>query len=135
MGGVKTVVPLQKREWLRLFRKLKGYTLHGFASECGLCHVTYIPVECGLTKSTRYCSLKTIRIVADKLGVNTELFYYRCDEDGRLVDKSSIKDIIDLFSANGFRRVICTEDVIRSIFSDELAVHIMQSNLIDECFE
>lgn len=133
--SVKTVVPLQKREWLRLFRKLKGYTLHGFARECGLCHVTYIPVECGLTKSSKYCSLKTISIVAEKLGINTELFYYRCDKDGRLVEKSSVNDIFALFSNNGFRRVICTEEVIRALFSDDLADHIIHSLLVDECYK
>lgn len=135
MGKVKTVVPLQKREWLRLFRKLKGYTLHEFARECGLCHVTYIPVESGLTKSSRYCSLKTISIVADKLGIKTELFYYRCDEDGRLVDKSSITDIFTLFSINGFKKIIYTEEVIRAIFSEELAEYIIDNILIDEYFK
>ena len=131
MGRTKTVVPLQKREWLRLFRKLKGYTSHGFARECGLCHVTYIPVESGLTKSNNKCSLKTLNIISERFGIKVDLFYYRCDDDGKLVDRSSIDDIFVLFFSSGFGRIICTEEALRAVFSDELVEYILSQNLID----
>jgi len=127
-----TTVPMQNREWLRQFRRLKGYTLHSLSYECGLSHITYISVERGGKRSARPCTVKTLKTVAEKLGIKLDLFYYKTDEDGKLVDKSSITDIFTLFSVNGFRQAIHSEEMIKAIFSPELADYIIENVLLVE---
>jgi transcriptional regulator with XRE-family HTH domain len=125
--AVNSPVPSQNREWLRQLRRLKGYTLHGISEACSISHLTYMSVECGGKKSSRICTVKTISSVSTTLSIKMDLFYHRTDDEGRLIDKTSIVDVLALFSSRGFKAAVHTEGMIRSLFAPEIAEYLLDS--------
>lgn len=125
------IIPKQNREWLRQFRKLQGYTLFQVARLCGISHVVYMDMESGGRENARRCTMRTLKAVSEALGIKPDVFYHRTDEQGRLIDKSSVTDVFALFSANGFRAAIYNEDMLYKIFVPELAEYIIENIVVE----
>jgi transcriptional regulator with XRE-family HTH domain len=123
------VIKVQDRQWLRKYRKLRGYDQERFGDACGISTVTYINVENGGSRQSKgikvFCTDKTVASIVNTFGIKMDLFYYHTDDQGRLVDKSSIKDVLTLFSSQGYKAAVYNEDTVTDIFSPELAEYII----------
>lgn len=112
---------MQNRNWLRMFRRLKNKDARTVAEEVGLSHFYYLNVEVGGREKAHKVSYKSISKIANTYGIKVDLFFAHTDENGKLTDYDSMIEVRALFATHGYKFAFKSEEVIRYMFTDELA--------------
>ena len=120
-----TMTNNKKRNWLIFFRLLQGKTVKELADTCELSYLTYLNVENGKIKNNHATRCKTYALIAEKLNINMNLFFYETDESGRIIDDSCVEDVLRLFYEHNLRSLVRNEHYLRQIFSDEITDRLL----------